>query len=147
MGESFPIYILKLGRRIEVVFPEGKGDLSHSDFWEQTASFIVARHFKIPQPKLANLVFSQRRARVVPRANRVYYGEKPIPALLAKIRRALENDELEFVHDDHEKRLKYDVRQFHRLTDMPPQLQHRLSQGHPPQSLLRESVQHTHHPP
>jgi hypothetical protein len=110
---TFPVYILRLGDELRIVLPEDIRDIGHTDFWARTVSHIVARHFGIPQSKLANLPYCQRRARVV--GDRVYYGGKPDPALLQLMRNALGNDELVFVFDDHEKRLREDVREFRRL--------------------------------
>ena len=86
------------------VIPKTGADIGHSEFWETTASRLVAEHYKIPQRLLANLPYCQRRARVA--GNRVYYGEKPDAKLLRLIRKTLGNSKLEFVHDDHEKRLR-----------------------------------------
>jgi hypothetical protein len=110
---TFPVYILRLGNTQKIVFPEHREDIGHSEFWGRTVSHIVARHFGIPQSKLANLPYCQGRARVV--GNRVYYGGKPDSTLLPLIRQALGNDELVFVYDHHEKRLREDVREFRRL--------------------------------
>ncbi len=45
---SFPIYLLDLNEgEPTIVFPEGKVDLDHSDFWEGTVAGIVASHFKL----------------------------------------------------------------------------------------------------
>jgi len=74
---------------------------------------MVARHFGLPPRKLANLPYCQRRARIV--GNKVYYGETHDPALLGLICEALGNSELVFCYDDHEKRLRGDVRQFIKL--------------------------------
>jgi hypothetical protein len=112
---TFPIYLLELGTEIVVVHPEGFTDVDHGEFWETTASRQVANHFKIPQRLLTNLPYCQRRARVA--GSTVYYGERPDAKLLRLIRKALGNDKLVFVHDDHEKRLNYDVSEFHKLVD------------------------------
>ncbi len=109
----FPVYLLKLDEAFQVVFPEGKEDIGHSDFWEKTVSGIVSQHFKIPQARLANLPYCQRRARVV--GDRCYYGEEGTPELLALVRQAVGNRKLAFVHDDHEKRLREDVMEFRKL--------------------------------
>jgi hypothetical protein len=111
--DSFPIYILHLGPAVKIVFPENRADLAHPDFWEQTVCQLVARHFGISPTKLANLPYCQRRARIV--GHKVYYGETHDPELLRKIREALGNSELVFCYDDHEKRLREDVRHFRRL--------------------------------
>jgi len=110
---TFPIYLLRLGDDWKVVFPEDRADIGHTDFWEQTVSHIVARHFGIPQKMLDNQPYCQRRARIVD--NRVYYGGRSVPALLKVVRAALGDESLHFVYDHHEKRLKEDVRTFNRL--------------------------------
>ncbi len=110
---TFPIYLLKLGDSLVVCCPEDRTDIDHSTFWETTASRLVAEHYKIPQRLLLNLPYCQRRARVV--GNRVFYGEKPAAKLLRLIRTAVGNSKLAFVHDEHEKRLRYDVSEFRKL--------------------------------
>jgi hypothetical protein len=111
--KTFPIYLLDLSGTFVVAFPEPMADIDHSTFWETTASRLVAEHYRIPQRLLVNLPYCQRRARVV--GSRVYYGEKPDAKLLRLIRKTLGNSKLAFVHDDHERRLPYDVSEFRRL--------------------------------
>jgi hypothetical protein len=113
--QTFPIYLLDLSGTFVVAFPEPLSDIGHSEFWETTVSRLVAEHYRIPQRLLINLPYCQRRARVV--GNRVYYGEQPQAKLLRLIRTALGNSKLAFVHDDHEKRLRYDVSEFRKLVD------------------------------
>lgn len=115
MNSSYPIYLLQLGKKWKIVFPDGKVDIGHCDFWEQTVSFMVAEFFKVPQRKLLNLPYSQRRARIC--GNTVYYGEVFRLVLLAKIKKAVKNKELVFAHDEHEQRLAAEIRQFKRLVD------------------------------
>ena len=110
---TFPIYLLKLGDEIVVVHPEDRKDIGHSEFWETTASRLVAEHFGIPQRLLVNLPYCQHRARIV--GNRIYYGENPEAKLLRLIRKTLGNSKLEFVYDDHEKRLRHDVVELRKL--------------------------------
>ena len=105
---TYPIYILDLGREATIVFPDGKADLDHSDFWEATVARIVARHFRIPLEALLNLPYCQRRARIS--GNVVYYGERTSQKLLRQIETAVGATGLRFVYDDHEKRL--DVQEF-----------------------------------
>jgi hypothetical protein len=112
-ASSFPIYLLVLGSRIRVVFPEGKEDIGHCDFWERTVAQLVADHYRVPARRLLNLPYCQRRARVC--GHSVYYGGKPHPVLLRAIRKALGEQALDFVHDDHERRLRSDVLAFRRL--------------------------------
>lgn len=109
----FPVYLLKLEEQWRIVFPNDRADIGHMDYWEQTISHIVAQHYGIPQKKLANLPYCQRRARIVD--NKVYYGEKPDAELLNLLRKAVGNDQLVFVYEDHEKRLREDVLEFRRL--------------------------------
>ncbi len=110
---TFPVYLLQLDDTIQVALPEGKEDIGHSEFWGRTVSHIVAKHYNIPQVKLANLPYCQRRARIVD--NTCYYGETPDLKLLDLIHRAVGNKGLAFVYDDHEKRLKDDVLEFRKL--------------------------------
>lgn len=111
--KTYPIYILNLGGKLSVVFPEDQRDVGHSDFWETTASEIVAEHYGIPRRLLINLPYCQRRARIV--GNVIYYGGKPTPKLLRLIRTATGNRKLVFAYDDHEKRLRHDVGELRRL--------------------------------
>ena len=113
MEQSYPIYLLRFEDKWQVVFPEGKQDIGHTDFWEQTVSFVVAEHYKIPQMKLENVPYSQRRARIV--GDTIWYGGKPDPDLLKAIRKAADNKHLVFRYDDHERRLREDVSQFNGL--------------------------------
>jgi hypothetical protein len=111
VSSSYPIYILDLGGKdYSVVFPEGKVDLDHSDFWEKTVSRLVARHFRLPLEAVANMPYCQRRARI--NGNIVYYGEKTTKKLLKMIEKAVGETGLRFAYDDHEKRLGYDVQDF-----------------------------------
>jgi hypothetical protein len=113
---SFPIYLLELGKRWRIVFPEGMVEIGHCDFWERSVSFLVAEFFKLPQEKLLNLPYSQRRARIC--GNKVCYGEEARPSLLAKIRKAVKNQKLEFAYAEHEQRLAVEVRQFRQLVEV-----------------------------
>lgn len=111
---TYPIYILTLGKRTKIVFPEGKKDLPHSEFWEKAVAAIVADHYGIGVKALANIPYCQRRARIVDKI--VYFGEKGTDRLLAHIERAVGEQGLRFAHDDHEKRLPYDLARFKTLT-------------------------------
>jgi hypothetical protein len=114
---SFPIYVLHLGEgEPTIVFPEGKVDLDHSDFWEREVARIVARHLRLPLEELLNLPYCQRRARISEKI--VYYGEKTSPKLLKMIEKAVGETGLEWRGDDHEKRLEFDVSEFLALS--PP---------------------------
>ena len=113
--QTFPIYLLEFVGELVVCFPEDRSDIGHTEFWEKTASGLVAEHYKIPQYLLVNLPYCQRRARVV--GNRVFYGEKPDAKLFRLIQKALGNSKLVFVYDEHEKRLEYDVSEFKKLMD------------------------------
>ena len=110
---TFPVYLLQPGEDWQIVFPADEQDIGHTVFWEQTVSFIVAQHYGIPQKTLANLPYSQRRARIV--GNTAYYGERPDAELLHLLREAVGNADLIFAFDEHERRLRQDVRLFRRL--------------------------------
>ena len=108
---SYPIYILDLGaKEYSIVFPEGKVDINHSDYWEASVARIVAGHFHLPADELVNLCYSQRRARI--NDGIVYYGEKPTKKLLRQIEKAVGETGLRFVYDEHEARLVFDVLEF-----------------------------------
>ena len=111
--QTYPVYLLELGDTTQVVFPEGKQDIGHMDYWESVVSHLVAKNYHIPQTKLANLPYCQRRARVV--GDSCLYGEKADPTLLNQIRQAVGQDNLVFVYDDHEKRIRGEVLEFRRL--------------------------------
>ena len=104
---SYPIYILDDDT---IIFPEGKIDIDHSEFWETTVARIVARHHNIPLEDLLNLTYCQRRARIA--GQNVLYGEKQTKKLLQLIERAVEEKGLRFVYDEHEQRLEFDVLEF-----------------------------------
>jgi hypothetical protein len=110
---TFPLYLLRFGQHWQIVVPEDKADIDHTDFWEQSVCRIVAHNCRIPAAKLTNLPYCQRRARVV--GNKVYFGGKPNADLLQLIREAVGNDQLVFAYDNHEKRLREDVLEFCRL--------------------------------
>lgn len=115
---TYPIYILDLGGAENViVFPDGKADLDHCDFWEATVARIVARHFRLPFDGLVNLPYCQRRARIS--GNVVYYGEKTSKRLLRLIEKAVGETGLRFVYEIHEARLEYDVQEYTALRLRP----------------------------
>ena len=112
---SYPVYVLDLGAdEYTIVFPEGKVDIDHGDFWETIVARIVARHFHLPVEELLNLPYCQRRARVNDKI--VYYGERQTKKLLRQIETAVGETGLQFACDDHEMRLEYDVMEFLSLT-------------------------------
>jgi hypothetical protein len=111
--QTYPVYFLQLGDTLQVVFPDDKEDIGHSEFWEVVVSHIVATYYNISQAKLVNLPYSQRRGRIG--GNKCYYGETPDPKLLDQIRQAVGNKELTFIYDDHEMRLKNDVSELRKL--------------------------------
>ena len=114
---SYPIYILDVGQDdYLIVFPEGKEDLNHSDFWEQTVARIVARHLHLPLEELLNLPYCQRRTRISGKI--VYYGERTSRKLLKMIEKAVGETGLEWGYDDHEMRSEFDVSAFIALS--PP---------------------------
>ncbi|MBY0460865.1 MAG: hypothetical protein K2V38_26395 [Gemmataceae bacterium] len=108
--KSYPIYLLDMGGDATIVFPDGKADLDHSDFWEATVARIVARELHLPLEALVNLPYCQRRARIS--GNVVYYGERATKGLLRQIEKAVGATGLRFVYDDHETRLEFDVMEF-----------------------------------
>jgi len=111
---SYPVYIIDLGGEgYTILFPEGKVDLDHCDFWEKTVARIVARHFGLPVGDLLNLPYCQRRARVSGKV--VYYGEKTNRKLLKLIEKAVGETGLRFVYEGHETRLEFDVQEFSAL--------------------------------
>ena len=110
--KCYPIYLLELGDEIQVVFPEGKEDIDHADFWEETASLLVAQHYNVPAAALANLPYSQRQCRVV---NKILdYGERDRTKVLRLVQKAV-GEKLTLCYEEHEKRLPEDVRDFRRL--------------------------------
>jgi hypothetical protein len=62
---------------------------------------------------LTNLPYCQLRARIV--GNKVYYGDQANAHVLQLVREAVGDDQLVFVYDNHEKRLREDVLEFRRL--------------------------------
>ena len=105
---SYPIYILDLGlKEDKIVFPEGKADLNHSDYWEMTVARMVALYLRVPLSEILNLPYCQRRARIS--GKNVYYGERVSKKLLKLIEKAVGETGLKFVYDEHEQRLEYDV--------------------------------------
>jgi hypothetical protein len=59
-------------------------------------------------------LYCQRRARVV--GNKLYMGtRKPGRKLMKLLREALGDDDLIIAYDEHERRLREDVKQFRRL--------------------------------
>jgi hypothetical protein len=113
MTACYPVYLLELGEEIKVVFPDDKRDINHADFWEQTVSFLVADHYRLPQDKLANLPYCQRRCRAV--GNSMYYGEKNDGAEILRLVQQAVGQELVLCPEEHEKRLREDVRAFRRV--------------------------------
>jgi hypothetical protein len=113
---SYPIYILNLGKdEYKIVYPEGKADLNHSEFWEATVAKIVASGLHLPLENLLNLPYCQRRARISDK--KVYYGEKQSKNLLKQIEKAVGEKGLKFVYDEHETRLEFDVAELAALSD------------------------------
>ncbi len=113
--KTFPIYLLEIKKEIRVVFPENREDVSHVDFWEKVVVHILASELKISFRSLELYPYCQRRARVNPDQNVVYYGEKQTRKLLLKIREAVNIPDLEWRFDDHETRTEYDLASFNGL--------------------------------
>jgi len=117
---SFPIYILELDGETEIVFPTGKKDLMHVTFWRHVVAKKVANKLKIPLEDLLNLPYCQRRARIC--GDRVYFGEcheytqTGLLKLIRKIRKAVGDKKLGFVHEEHESRSEFDVAEFKALS-------------------------------
>jgi hypothetical protein len=108
---SYPIYIFDEGQEDYLnVFPEGKEDLNHSDYWEATVARMVARYLKLPVEDLLNLPYCQRRARIS--GDTVYYGERQTKKLLKSIVKAVGEPGLKWGYDEHEQRLTYDCHDF-----------------------------------
>ncbi len=112
MTACYPVYLLEFGEEIKVVFPDDKQDIGHTEFWEQFVSFLVADHYRVPQDKLANLPYCQRRCRIV--GKKLFYGEKDGVEVLRLVEKAV-GEELTLFPEEHEKRLREDVRVFRRL--------------------------------
>lgn len=108
--KSYPIYLLDLGGNATIVFPDGKVDLDHCDFWEAKVAQIIARHFRVPLEELLNLPYCQRRARIS--GNVVFFGERTSKRLLRQIEKAVGETGLRFVYEIHEARLEYDVQEY-----------------------------------
>jgi len=114
MLTTYPIYILDLDGTDRVVFPEGKTDISHSEFWEETVALVVVRHYGIPHAPLLNLPYCQRRARITSRGT-VFYGEQQTKALMKTIRASVGESNLAWEDDEHEQRLPMDMAEFEEL--------------------------------
>ena len=118
MASSFPVYILDLSGTDRVVYPNGRLDIPHADFWKGTVAAIVADHFDLQVKRLLNLPYCQRRARIVVReddAAVAYYGERQSKKLLKLIAKSVGLPNLEWRPDEHEQRLDFDVVEFERL--------------------------------
>ena len=114
MTTTYPVYILDLNDEDVVVFPEDKVDISHSEFWKQTAAPLVAKHFSIPLTPLLNIPYCQRRARISTKGI-VFFGENHTKALLRTICKATGETRLRWIFDEHEARLPLDVADFNNL--------------------------------
>lgn len=108
MKQTYPIYILE--QPLRIIFPEDKRDIGHVKFWEKVVSKIVAKETGISLYDLNNIPYSCKRARVV--GDIVYYGEEQSDDLLSAIKESTGNSNLKFAYDDHEKTLKFDIKEF-----------------------------------
>ena len=112
---NYPIYILDFGdSKFEIVFPEGKKDLMHVEFWKYTVAPMVAKRLRLSLKELENLPYCQRRARIC--GKNVYYGEEPSHELLRQIKEAVGEKALAFVYEEHETRLEFDIMEFTALS-------------------------------
>jgi hypothetical protein len=109
---SYPIYIIDLpSGGCRVVFPEGKEDLNHADFWSDVVATMVAKLYGIPLQyveELKNAPYCMRRARISSSGS-VYYGEEQSDMLMEVIRLAVDDQNLEWKFDEHESRTDYDM--------------------------------------
>lgn len=108
---SYPIYIIDLSKgRIQIVFPEGKEDLNHADFWSDTVAALVVEFGGAKKQNLENLKnapYCMRRARITSRGI-VYYGEEQTDKLLDQIKEAVGEPDLKWGFDEHESRIEFD---------------------------------------
>ena len=108
---SYPIYIIDvLNGGVEIVFPEGKEDINHVDFWSETVARSTVKLCGVKQrnvESLKNAPYCMRRARITSKGI-VYYGEEQTDELLEKIREAVGEPDLKWGFDEHETRTEYD---------------------------------------
>ena len=116
---TYPIYILDLDGKDTVLFPQGKLDIPHSLYFEQTIAPIIAKHFGISHKRLMNIPYCQRRARISSKGF-VFYGEKQTKTLLRTISKATGESDLRWVYDEHEARLSFDLMEYRKLLPITP---------------------------
>ena len=108
---SYPIYLVDLpDEDVTVVFPEGKKDINHTDFWSDTVAALTVKLSGVKKKNLdslKNAPYCMRRARINSRGI-VYYGEEQTDELLDKIRESVGEPELKWGFDEHETRLEFD---------------------------------------
>lgn len=109
---SYPIYIIDLPNGgCRIVFPEGKEDLNHADFWSSVVATVVAKSYRIPLrhiEELKNAPYCIRRARISSNGS-IYFGEEQSDILMEAIRSAVGDRDLEWKFDEHESRTDYDM--------------------------------------
>ena len=111
---TFPVYILEFDGENQIVFPDDRSDIPHTQFWENVVAPVAARKFRVSVAELCNLPYCQRRARIVVTddAAIAYYGEKQSAELLRQLAVATGLPNLKWRHDEHECRLDLDVAEF-----------------------------------
>lgn len=113
---SFPIYIANLSGKNCVLYPINFRDCGHVEFWENYVHKIVGTHYYIPWNKLVNIPYCQLRARWVECDKAIVYCGEEVRMVKAIMDEEFgKNRGLVFIQDKHEKRLKYDVKQFEKL--------------------------------
>jgi len=107
---SYPIYIIDTSEGVQIVFPKGKQDLNHADFWSDTVADLVVEFGCAKKQNLKNLKnapYCMRRARVTSNGV-VYYGEEQTDELLNQIKQAVGEPDLRWSFDEHESRIEFD---------------------------------------
>lgn len=93
------------------MFPEGKEDLNHADFWSDVVATMVTKLYGIPLQyveELKNAPYCMRRARISSNGS-VYFGEEQSDILIKTIRSAVGDRNLKWKFDEHESRTDYDM--------------------------------------
>jgi hypothetical protein len=106
---TFPVYFLENSKEIYVFCPDNFRDVSHAVFWKHIVAPQVANIVGVKLNSIINIPYCLKRARVHLKKGFVYYGEFQSPELLEALKKKTGLQNLRFLHDDHEKRLGYDV--------------------------------------